>query len=254
MNPLAKWIGGASLAVALFFAAAFAAGHVLGTEEAANRPAVSDKSGVDALVDQDASQLPKAIAPAGQPESAAAEPAPPQPSLAADEAPAPLPKPDQPQDQPFVIKRVLPIEGPIKYGDWYWDDKGVPDGPLLITVDLQARVLSVFKDGYEIGATAVLLGTRQHPTPTGRFPILTKERHNVSEKYGNAPMPWTLRLTWDGVAIHGGHAVELGFASHGCISTPDPFQAKLFAIAKKGDLVIITDGKRTGLGKSLIDG
>jgi lipoprotein-anchoring transpeptidase ErfK/SrfK len=113
-------------------------------------------------------------------------------------------------------------------------------------------VLSVFRDGYEIGATAVLLGTKEHPTPTGRFPILTKERHNVSEKYGDAPMPWTLRLTWDGVAIHGGHAVRLGYASHGCISTPDAFQAKLFAIAKKGDLVIITNGKRTGLGKSLV--
>jgi lipoprotein-anchoring transpeptidase ErfK/SrfK len=265
MDPLVKWIGGASLAVALFFAAAFAAGHVLGTEDAANRPAASDRSGVAALVNRDAGPPARASSPADQPEGAAAAPAAadaaapkpaaaPQPRLAAKVTAAPSPRSRQPQDEPFVIKRVLPIKGPIKYGDWYWDDKGVPNGPLLITVDLQARVLSVFKDGYEIGATAVLLGTRQHPTPTGRFPILTKERHNVSEKYGDAPMPWTLRLTWDGVAIHGGHAVELGFASHGCISTPDPFQAKLFAIAKKGDLVIITDGKRTSLGQSLIDG
>ena len=61
-------------------------------------------------------------------------------------------------DTPFVIKRVLPITGPIKYGEWHWDEAGVPDGPLLVTVDLEARTISVFRSGYEIGAAAVLLG------------------------------------------------------------------------------------------------
>ncbi len=154
-------------------------------------------------------------------------------------------------DDPFVIKRVLPIEGPIKYGEWHWDDEGIPDGPLVMTVDLQARVISVFRDGYEIGAAAALLGTPDHPTPVGTFPILTKERHNVSEKYGNAPMPWTLRLTWDGVAVHGGSTVERGYASHGCIGVPDEFASRLFDIAKVGDVVIITDGVMTGVGGSL---
>lgn len=154
-------------------------------------------------------------------------------------------------DDPFVIKRILPIEGPIRYGEWHWDDEGVPDGPLVMTVDLQARVISVFRNGYEIGAAAALLGTPDHPTPTGTFPILTKERHNVSEKYNNAPMPWTLRLTWDGVAIHGGSRVERGYASHGCIGVPDEFASRLFDIAKVGDIVIITDGVMTGVGGSL---
>ena len=112
-------------------------------------------------------------------------------------------------------------------------------------------MISGFRDGDEIGAAAVLLGTDEHPTPVGVFPILTKERHNVSEKYGNAPMPWTLRLTWDGVAIHGGSQVERGYASHGCIGTPDPFVSRLFAIAKPGDKVIITRGKKAGIGTSL---
>ena len=154
-------------------------------------------------------------------------------------------------DDPFVIKRVLPIEGPIKYGEWHWDDEGIPDGPLVMTVDLQARVISVFRNGYEIGAAAALLGTPEHPTPVGTFPILTKERHNVSEKYGNAPMPWTLRLTWDGVAVHGGSTVERGYASHGCIGVPDEFASRLFDTAEVGDVVIITDGVMTGVGGSL---
>ncbi|ANU08732.1 L,D-transpeptidase family protein [Paraurantiacibacter namhicola] len=157
-----------------------------------------------------------------------------------------------PRSDPFVIKSILPIEGAIKYGEWHWDESRAPKtGKLVMTVDIQARVISVFRDGHEIGAAAALLGTPQHPTPVGTFPILTKERHNVSEKYDNAPMPWTLRLTWDGVAIHGGSTVERGYASHGCVAVPDEFASRLFDIAKKGDVVIITDGKRAGIGSSL---
>ena len=166
---------------------------------------------------------------------------------AAEPAPAPVPSPE-----PFVIRRILPIEGAIRYGEWHWDEAGAPaTGPLTITIDLEARVMSVFRDGYEIGAAAVLLGTPEHPTPTGVFPILSRERHNVSEKYDNAPMPWTLRLTHDGVAIHGGASVELGYASHGCIGTPNAFVSKLFAIARRGDRVIITNGKQAAVGTPL---
>ena len=102
------------------------------------------------------------------------------------------------------------------------------------------------------GAAAVLLGTDEHPTPTGVFPILWKQRHNVSEKYGNAPMPWSMFLTSDGVAIHGGSEVENGYASHGCIGVPDPIAERLFAIAKEGDKIVITDGARLGLGDAII--
>jgi lipoprotein-anchoring transpeptidase ErfK/SrfK len=161
----------------------------------------------------------------------------------------PAPKP---ADERFVIKRILPITGPIKYGVWHWDEAGAPkDGPIVITVDLDARVLSVFRSGYEIGATAVLLGTQEKPTPTGVFPVLMKDADHHSATYFNAPMPFTQRLTNDGVSIHG-TTVELGYASHGCIGTPTPFAKKLFAITKLGDKVYITRGKQVGMGDSLI--
>jgi hypothetical protein len=221
MNPVVKWIGGGTLGVLLVLGSAVVSHQAL---EAMVPPRAPPTVAAPA---QARSQL-SAHAPAAQP---AAKPA------------AKL----------FTIKRILPIEGPIRYGQWFWDEDGVPPGPLVITVDLDARVLSVFRDGYEIGAAAVLLGTDEHPTPLGTFPILSKERHNVSEKYGNAPMPWTLRLTGDGVAIHGGHAVQLGWASHGCIGAPNEFMTKLFAIAKVGDKAIITRGKHVGLGDALIE-
>lgn len=159
-----------------------------------------------------------------------------------------------PRNEAFVIKRILPITGPIKYGEWHWNEDGVPaDGPLVMTVDLEARVLSVFRGGYEIGATAVLLGTQEKPTPLGKFPIIWKKADHYSSIYDNAPMPYTLRLTNDGIAIHG-TKVEKGYASHGCVGVPTPFAKKLFAVAKLGDEVIITRGKRIGKGDSLIGG
>jgi len=166
-------------------------------------------------------------------------------------AKAPVPVPAAPKDERFVIKRILPITGPIKYGEWHWDDKGVPDGPLVITVDLDARVLSIFKGGYEIGAAAVLLGTSEKPTPTGVFPIRWKDKDHYSSTYDNAPMPYTMNLTEDGVSLHG-TKVEKGYASHGCIGLPDPFVAKIFAIAPVGTKVYITKGKTAKQGDSLI--
>jgi lipoprotein-anchoring transpeptidase ErfK/SrfK len=233
MNPAYKWIGAASGAVVLFFASASVTGAILDARDAQAAPRITAEDALGEALD-----IPTpAPSPAGEtaqmtPVSASA------PARAA-------------KEKPFVIKRILPIDGPIKYGEWHWDTAGVPDGPLVITVDLDARVLSVFRDGYEIGAAAVMLGTQDHPTPLGTFPILSKERHNISEKYNNAPMPWTLRLTWDGVAIHGGAEVERGYASHGCIGAPNDFISKVYAIAKKGDKVIITRGRTANLGDRL---
>jgi lipoprotein-anchoring transpeptidase ErfK/SrfK len=155
------------------------------------------------------------------------------------------------QDNPFVIKRILPIDGPIKYGEWHWNEEDVPSGPVVITVDLEARVLSVFRNGYEIGATAVLLGTEEKPTPVGVFPITQKNRHHVSNIYTGAPMPYMQRLTDDGISLHGSK-VELGYASHGCIGMPEPFAAKLFATTQLGDKVYITRGKQIDVGENLV--
>jgi hypothetical protein len=155
-----------------------------------------------------------------------------------------------PTDGPFVVRSILSIPGPIKFGQFYWDEtKGQP-GPVVITVDLTARVLSVFEDGHEVGAAAILKGYGDKPTPVGVFPITQKDATHVSNIY-DAPMPWMLRLTNDGVSIHGSK-VEAGYATNGCIGVPDAFAAKLFRVAHLGDKVIITDGKRLKLGDPIV--
>lgn len=261
MKTGVKWFGGMALLAAALFASAMFLGNPLEAQDGSEvRLSAEDVLGSDDAAIATADSLPAASAtPDGAPDGPAAadeqyygnDPASAAEMRQYASTPVVQDIPAHDADNPFVIRRVLPIDGPIRYGEWHWDDEGVPDGPLVITVDLEARVISVFRNGYEIGAAAALLGTERHPTPTGVFPILTKERHNVSEKYNNAPMPWTLRLTWDGIAIHGGSTVELGYASHGCIGVPDEFVSRLFEIARVGDVVIITDGVRTGVGGSL---
>jgi len=140
------------------------------------------------------------------------------------------------------IKTILDVRSPMTYGQFVWNDEGVPAGPAWIRVDLHAQLMSVFRAGHEIGTAVILYGADGLPTPTGKFPILAKLKDHRSITYDNAPMPYTLRLTGDGVSIHGSN-VRWGFATHGCIGIPKAFAAKVFDVVKVGDEVLIVSGK-----------
>jgi lipoprotein-anchoring transpeptidase ErfK/SrfK len=142
-----------------------------------------------------------------------------------------------PAQRPFTIESVLQPNAPIGAGDYVWNSDGAPAGPILIAVDLGAQRLYAYRGGVEIGRSSILYGADDKPTPLGTYPILQKKRHHISNLYG-APMPYMMRLTTDGVAIHGSE-VEDGSATHGCIGIPDEFAALLFAEAKVGDRVIV---------------
>lgn len=157
-----------------------------------------------------------------------------------------------PANPDFVVRRILDIPGPLKMGDHFWDETGAPaDGPVVITVDLEAQVLSIFRGGYEIGAAAILYGREDKPTPLGAFPITQKKAKHVSNLYGS-PMPYMMRMTNDGISIHGSDSVAPGFATHGCVAVPVEFAKKLFAAAKLGDLVIVTRGKMLEMGEAIV--
>ncbi|MEH3038661.1 MAG: L,D-transpeptidase family protein [Sphingomonas paucimobilis] len=190
-------------------------------------------------------------------ERTAPAPAPPRPVAKVASAPVAAPVPvatpaavSTPAPEAMVVRRVLNIEGPFTHGRWVWDEDGAPArGPLVVTIDLDAQVLSVFRDGYEIGAAVVLYGADWKPTPLGALKITEKDADHVSNLYG-APMPYMLRLTNDGISIHGSDVQE-GAATHGCIGVPTAFARKLFGVAKLGDRVIITNGKRLGMGGAI---
>jgi len=123
-----------------------------------------------------------------------------------------------PDGRKEVVRSVLNITKPMQFGTFVWDEAHIPAGPVWV----------------------ILYGTDGKPTPTGTFIILQKDSDHHSRSY-DAPMPFMLRLTKDGVAIHGSN-VRQGWATHGCIGVPLDFARLLFAVASKGDPVVILAG------------
>ncbi|MEG3163013.1 L,D-transpeptidase family protein [Sphingomonas sp. PB2P19] len=164
--------------------------------------------------------------------------------VASPAAPAPVPTPAP--DPGYVVKRILDVKSPFVHGDYYWDTAGVPDGPIVVTVDLAAQVLSVFRGGYEIGTAVMVYGADEKPTPLGVFAVSQKDATHVSNLY-DAPMPYMLRLTNDGISIHGS-PVGSNLATHGCVGVPKPFAKLLFGVVKLGDRVIVSRGETLSLG------
>lgn len=139
------------------------------------------------------------------------------------------------------VVRELPVPGWLETGRFVWNDEGVPAGPTVIVVNIRGRMLSAYRNGIEVGRSSLIYGADDKPTPVGAFNVLMKDAHHVSRTYGNAPMPYTLRLTNDGVSIHGSEMAD-DLATHGCIGLPKAFAAKLFASAHVGDRVLIWQG------------
>ena len=139
-----------------------------------------------------------------------------------------------------VVSSLLNVPQPMRYGDYIWDDKGIAPGSAWVRVDLDAQIMSVFRAGNEIGTAVILYGADKKPTPAGRFPVLAKLKNHQSSLY-EAAMPYTLRLTKDGIAIHGSD-VRHGLATNGCIGIPKDFAAKLFDEMRVGSNVVILSG------------
>ena len=114
-----------------------------------------------------------------------------------------------------------------------------PPGPLLIAVSIGSQRLTLYSGGNPIAHAPVSTGVPGHPTPTGIFSVIGKERFHRSNLYSNAPMPFMQRITWSGVALHQG--VLPGYpASHGCIRLPGTFAQYLWGTTRMGARVIIT--------------
>lgn len=137
-----------------------------------------------------------------------------------------------------AVRSVLNVRQAMRYGQFVWDDEGIAaEGPVWVRVDLDRQIISVFRNGHEIGTAVILYGADSKPTPAGVFPVLEKDADYHSRTY-DAPMPYMLRLTADGVAIHGSD-VRARAATHGCIGVPLDFARKLFEQMNPGDEVFV---------------
>jgi len=132
--------------------------------------------------------------------------------------------------------------GPLKPGEYWWNPKLAPSGPLMVLVSVPEQIMHVYRNGILIGRSTVSTGSKGHATPGGVFQILEKKQEHYSKKYDNAPMPNMQRLTWTGIAMHSGNLPGYP-ASHGCIRLPFDFSQLLFKETSKGGTVVVGDGK-----------
>jgi hypothetical protein len=129
----------------------------------------------------------------------------------------------------------------LKAGEWVWAGKIAKNGPVLVYVDLARQRATVYRNGVRIAVTTISSGKQGYETPTGVFTILEKDRDHRSRTYDNAPMPYNLRLTWKGVALHAGNLPGYP-ASHGCVRLPMEFAKLLFGAMPMGGTVVIAGG------------
>jgi hypothetical protein len=115
----------------------------------------------------------------------------------------------------------------------------IPPGQLHIMISIKSQRIAVYSDGVLAAKSAVSTGVPDHPTPTGVFSIIQKNRHHRSNIYSGAPMPFMQRITWSGVAMHQG-VLPGRPASHGCIRLTADFAQRMWKRTRLGARVIIT--------------
>jgi lipoprotein-anchoring transpeptidase ErfK/SrfK len=110
--------------------------------------------------------------------------------------------------------------------------------PIMAIVSIKTQQVTFYDaDGWILRAP-VSTGVTERETPAGIFAVVEKERDHRSTMYDDAWMPHMQRITWNGIALHGGPLPGYA-ASHGCIRMPYRFAEKLFDKTWIGMRVII---------------
>ena len=108
----------------------------------------------------------------------------------------------------------------------------------MAIVSLRDQRITLYDATGWILRAPVSSGQKGRETPAGIFSVIQKEAEHYSNLYDDAFMPHMQRITWSGIALHGGPLP--GFpASHGCIRLPYDFAARLFELTRLGIRVIV---------------
>jgi len=111
--------------------------------------------------------------------------------------------------------------------------------PIMAIVSIKSQQVTFYDaDGWILRAP-VSTGTTGRETPAGVFALLEKDKDHHSSLYDDAWMPNMQRITWNGIALHGGPLPGYA-ASHGCVRMPYDFAEKLFDKTRIGMRVIIS--------------
>ena len=111
--------------------------------------------------------------------------------------------------------------------------------PIMAIVSIKSQQVTFYDADGWIMRAPVSTGTTGRETPAGVFAVLEKDKDHRSTMYDDAEMPNMQRITWNGIALHGGPLPGYA-ASHGCVRMPFGFAEKLFDRTWIGMRVIIS--------------
>jgi len=110
--------------------------------------------------------------------------------------------------------------------------------PIMAIVSIKTQQVTFYDADDWILRAPVSTGVKGRETPAGVFALLEKDKDHHSSMYDDAWMPNMQRITWNGIALHGGPLPGYA-ASHGCVRMPYGFAEKLFDKTRIGMRVII---------------
>jgi hypothetical protein len=111
--------------------------------------------------------------------------------------------------------------------------------PIMAIVSIKTQHVTFYDAEGWIFRAPVSTGVKERETPAGVFAVIEKDRDHRSSMYDDAWMPHMQRITWNGIALHGGPLPGYA-ASHGCVRMPFGFAEKLFNKTRIGMRVIIS--------------
>jgi L,D-transpeptidase catalytic domain len=110
--------------------------------------------------------------------------------------------------------------------------------PVMAIISLRNQRITVYDAHGWILRAPVSSGQKGRETPAGIFSVIQKEAEHYSNLYDDAYMPHMQRITWSGIALHGGSLPGYP-ASHGCVRLPFDFAERLFDETPLGLRVIV---------------
>jgi hypothetical protein len=111
--------------------------------------------------------------------------------------------------------------------------------PIMAIVSIKTQQVTFYDADGWIFRAPVSTGTTGRETPAGVFALLEKDEDHHSTMYDDAWMPNMQRITWNGIALHGGPLPGYA-ASHGCVRMPFGFAETLFDKTRIGMRIIIS--------------
>lgn len=121
-----------------------------------------------------------------------------------------------------------------------------PANKRALTIFLDSQSFEYVEDERVLISGPVSSGSQEHPTPSGNFRVLSKQKDKRSGSYTNyfdqpTPMPYALRF-------HGPFYVHEGYlpghaASHGCVRLPYEDARLLYSRIRVGDPIrVVKEG------------